>query len=159
MKFMCDRIKSDKKRVGKRKMDKIFNTKSENETKNVGVLLGKKLVGGEIIVFFGDLGAGKTAFTKGLCEGLGIEAEVTSPTFSLVNEYKGEKNLCHFDMYRIETEEELESIGFYDYLNGENIVAIEWSENVLDFLPDWDYEVHIEKNGANERTVTIKGGE
>ena len=140
-------------------MDKIFNTKSENETKNVGVLLGKKLVGGEIIVFFGDLGAGKTAFTKGLCEGLGIEAEVTSPTFSLVNEYKGEKNLCHFDMYRIETEEELESIGFYDYLNGENIVAIEWSENVLDFLPDWDYEVHIEKNGANERTVTIKGGE
>ena len=140
-------------------MDKIFNTKSENETKNVGVLLGEKLVGGEIIVFFGDLGAGKTAFTKGLCEGLGIEAEVTSPTFSLVNEYKGEKNLCHFDMYRIETEEELESIGFYDYLNGENIVAIEWSENVLDFLPDWDYEVHIEKNGANERTVTIKGGE
>ncbi len=140
-------------------MENIFKTKSENETKNVGVVLGKKLRGGEIIVFFGDLGAGKTAFTKGLCEGLGIDAEVTSPTFSLVNEYKGEKNLCHFDMYRIETEEELESIGFYDYLQAENIIAIEWAENILDFLPEWDYEVHIEKNSINERTVTIKGGE
>ena len=140
-------------------MENIFKTKSENETKNVGVVLGRKLRGGETIIFFGDLGAGKTAFTKGLCEGLGIEAEVTSPTFSLVNEYKGAKTLCHFDMYRIETEEELESIGFYDYLDGETIVAVEWAENVLDFLPEWDYEVSIEKNSENERTVTIKGGE
>jgi tRNA threonylcarbamoyladenosine biosynthesis protein TsaE len=140
-------------------MENIFKTKSENETKNVGVELGKKLRGGEVIIFFGDLGAGKTAFTKGLCEGLGIDAEVTSPTFSLVNEYKGAKNLCHFDMYRIETEEELESIGFYDYLQDENVIAIEWAENVLDFLPEWDYEIHIEKNSTNERTVTIKGGE
>lgn len=138
-------------------MEKTFYTKSEKETRNLGRALGKKLSGGEIIVFFGDLGAGKTAFTGGIAAGLGIDAQVTSPTFSLVNEYAGEKTLYHFDMYRIGSEDELYSIGFYDYMSDDAVIAIEWAENVKNFLPRWDIEVTIEKNGDNERIITIKG--
>lgn len=138
-------------------MEKEFITKSKEETKRVGALLGEGLRGGEIITFYGDLGAGKTAFVSGLCEGLSIEAEVTSPTFSLVNEYRGEKTLYHFDMYRIGTEAELYSIGFYDYLNDDAVIAIEWAENVIDYLPESDITIKIEKISENERKITIKG--
>ena len=138
-------------------MEKEFLTSNKEETKAVGKMVAKNLSGGEIITFFGDLGAGKTAFVEGLTSGLSINAEVTSPTFSLVNEYRGDKTLYHFDMYRIGSEEELYSIGFYDYLNEEAIIAIEWAENVIDFLPESDITVKIEKLGDNERKITVKG--
>lgn len=138
-------------------MEQVFISSNTNTTQKIAAALGKSLSGGEIIFFEGDLGAGKTAFVGGLCRGLGIDADVTSPTFSLVNEYHGEKTLYHFDMYRLNTEEELYSIGFYDYPDGESIIAIEWAGNVIDWLPECDILVKIEKTGENDRKITLKG--
>lgn len=109
---------------------------SPQQTESFGERLGKVLTGGETVAFFGGLGMGKTRFTAGLAKGMGLKSDVSSPTFSLVHEYHGEKVLYHFDMYRITTFEDLCSTGFYDYLDGNGVLAVEWSENIENALPE-----------------------
>ena len=135
-----------------------FVSKSEKETQEFAYSFAKKLSRGSVIAFEGDLGAGKTAFTRGLAEGLGCKDSVSSPTFAIVNEYDGEIPLFHFDMYRIETFSELYSIGFFEYLERGGVCAIEWSENIYSALPDDAIFVSIEKISENERKITVTEG-
>lgn len=113
-----------------------YETHSEEETEQLAARFAKKLRPGTVIAYFGTLGMGKTAFTRGLAKGLQIEAEVSSPTFALVNDYGGNPPLIHFDMYRIHTWEDLYSTGFFDYLDQGAILAVEWSENIENALPE-----------------------
>ena len=103
---------------------------SAEDTEKIALELGKTLKAGDIVLYEGDLGAGKTTFTKGLAKALGVDDVVTSPTFALVNEYSGRIPLFHFDLYRIETFDDLYAIGFFDYLDRGGIIAAEWSENI-----------------------------
>ncbi len=112
----------------------ISNTPVETEV--FAQKLGSVLRGGETIAYFGGLGMGKTRFTSGLAKGMGIDEDVSSPTFSLVHEYSGNKTLYHFDMYRITTFEDLCSTGFFDYLDWGGVLAVEWSENIETALPE-----------------------
>ena len=136
----------------------IFLSKSEKDTQEFAKGLASSLKAGNVIAFEGGLGAGKTAFTRGLAEGLGCTDSVSSPTFSIVNEYDGKIPLFHFDMYRIETLGELYSIGFFEYLERGGICAIEWSENIYSALPDDAIFVNIERTSENERTITVTEG-
>lgn len=111
-----------------------YVTHSRAETVALGARLADVLQGGELIAFTGGLGAGKTAFCEGLAEGLGCTDPASSPTFAIVNYYRGPRPLAHFDLYRIHTEEDLYAAGFYDYLDQGAIVAAEWSENLADIL-------------------------
>ena len=131
---------------------------SAEETEAIGEALGRKLRGGSVVAYRGGLGMGKTAFTRGLARGLGCRGRVTSPTFTIVNEYSGATPLFHFDMYRLEDEEALFDIGWEDYLERGGVCAVEWSENVEDAMEDAIY-VTIEKLGENSRRITIEGGE
>ena len=134
-----------------------FITHSAEETEALGERLAQTLTGGEVVAYFGELGAGKTAFTRGLARGLGISMCVTSPTYTIVNEYSGGRlPLFHFDMYRLGSSEELFDIGWEDYLARGGVVAVEWSENVKDAL-DGAITVRIEKTAADERRITIEG--
>ena len=134
-----------------------FITHSAEETEALGERLAQTLTGGEVVAYFGELGAGKTAFTRGLARGLGISMRVTSPTYTIVNEYSGGRlPLFHFDMYRLGSSEELFDIGWEDYLARGGVVAVEWSENVKDAL-DGAITVRIEKTAADERRITIEG--
>ena len=136
-----------------------FITNSPEETENVGERLGRCLRGGEVIAYLGELGAGKTAFTRGLARGLGIQMRVTSPTYTIVNEYIGGRlPLFHFDMYRLGGSDELFDIGWEDYLARDGVCAVEWSENVSDAMEN-AIVVRIEKTGADSRRVTIEGSE
>jgi tRNA threonylcarbamoyladenosine biosynthesis protein TsaE len=136
-----------------------ITTHSPEETIRAGEKLGSLLGPGDMIAYKGGLGAGKTTFTRGIAIGLGLGDNVTSPTFALVNEYRGDKmNLYHFDMYRIENGDDLESTGFYDYPFEENAAVIEWSENIEEFLPDSTIYVTIDTLGENEREITIEEG-
>ena len=120
--------------------------------------LGSTLKGGEVIAYFGGLGMGKTTFTAGLCEGMGIKAEVSSPTFALVNEYGSAKKLYHFDMYRITTFDDLCSTGFFDYLDTNAVLAIEWSENIENALPENYIRIEIEYGkDENSRIFKLSG--
>ena len=137
-----------------------FLTHSPDETQHVGAALAKTLCGGEVIAFLGDLGAGKTAFTRGLAEGLGVTDAVTSPTYTIVNEYlTGRLPLFHFDMYRLGSSEELFDIGWEDYLARGGVCAVEWSENVQDAL-EAPITVRIDRvpDGDDCRRITITGG-
>ena len=137
-----------------------YLTRSAAETEKLGAALAQKLQPGDVIAFRGGLGAGKTAFTRGLARGLGIAEPVTSPTYTIVNEYlNGRLPLFHFDMYRIGDSEELFDLGWEDYLAREGICAIEWSENVEDALED-PIVVSIERDDSDEelRHITISGG-
>ena len=137
----------------------IIRTKSPQETIAAAEKLGSMLKDGDIIAYKGGLGAGKTTFTRGLAIGLGLGDSVTSPTFALVNEYRGKSiTLYHFDMYRIESEDDLESTGFYDYPFEENVAAIEWSENIAEFLPKHTIYITINSSGENEREILIEDG-
>ncbi len=136
-----------------------FITNNADETIALGERIGSLLGKGDIIAFKGGLGAGKTTITHGLAKGLGLDVHVSSPTFALVNEYRGKVNLCHFDMYRIDGSLDLESIGFYDYLDGENILCIEWSENIASDLPDDVITITIERVDDETRKITVDGGE
>lgn len=140
-------------------MEKII-TKSREETAKAGEEFGRTLKKGDIIAYRGGLGAGKTAFTCGLVKGAGLtNAEVSSPTFALVNEYKGSDfSIYHFDMYRIQSEEGLESTGFFDYDFENNIAVIEWSENISEFLPESTIYITITPKEENEREITIGKG-
>ncbi len=137
----------------------VFITNSPQETENVGQALAEKLKPGTVIAYEGDLGAGKTAFTRGLARGLGAAERVTSPTYTIVNEYvSGRLPLFHFDMYRLGSSDELFDIGWEDYLQRGGVCAVEWSENVRDALED-ALTVRIEKTGEDSRKITIEGGE
>ncbi len=134
-------------------------TRSAEETEKIGVQLGKVLPAGTIIAYEGDLGAGKTAFTRGLARGLGCTDMVTSPTYTIVNEYlSGRLPLFHFDMYRLRSAEDLFDIGWEDYLERGGICAVEWSENVADEM-NGAIRVRIDTLGEQTRRITIEGGD
>ena len=134
-----------------------FITHSPEETELLGQRLGKTLSGGEIIAYQGGLGAGKTAFTRGLARGLGISMRVTSPTYTIVNEYTGGRlPLFHFDMYRLGSAEELFDIGWEDYLARDGVCAVEWSENVQEAMQG-AITVRMEKRSENTRCIRIEG--
>ena len=139
-----------------------YHTYSEMETEKVGEKLAHTLSPGTVIAFTGDLGAGKTAFTRGLARGLGIPGRVTSPTFTIVNEYEGGRlPLFHFDMYRLSSSEELFDIGWEDYLIRGGVCAVEWSERIPGALPPDTITVTISRCPENEdwRRITIEGTE
>ena len=137
----------------------VFLTNSPTETETVGAALAQRLTPGAVIAYRGNLGAGKTAFTRGLARGLGIQDPVTSPTYTIVNEYLGGRlPLFHFDMYRLHSADDLFDIGWDDYLERGGVCAVEWSENVEDALED-PITVTIEKLGEQSRKITITGGE
>ena len=136
-----------------------FITHSPEETEKIGAALAKKLKPGTVIAYRGDLGAGKTAFTRGLARGLGYLDAVTSPTYTIVNEYLGGRlPLFHFDMYRLPSADDLWDIGWEDYLDRGGICAVEWSENVADAMED-AVTVTIEKLGEDTRRITLEGGD
>ncbi len=136
-----------------------FVTHSAAETIEVGKRIGSLLRGGDIIAFKGGLGAGKTTITHGIAIGMGLKDDVSSPTFAIVNEYIGDSlSLCHFDMYRISADE-LESIGFYDYLTEDRVLAIEWSENIANELPGGIITIEILRIGEDDRKITVTGDE
>lgn len=135
-----------------------FISRSESETEEFAFSLATRLSGDEVIAFTGDLGAGKTCFTRGLARGVGYSGEVTSPTFAIVNEYLGGRfPIYHFDMYRIENWEDLYSVGFFEYLDN-GIIAVEWSENIAAALPDSTIFVDIEKLDEQGRKIKVTGG-
>ena len=134
-----------------------FITHSPAETEAVGDALAKTLAPGAVIAYRGDLGAGKTAFTRGLARGLGYAEPVTSPTYTIVNEYLGGRMpLFHFDMYRLRSADDLWDIGWDDYLERGGVCAVEWSENVDQALED-PITVTIEKTGEDSRRIIIEG--
>ena len=136
-----------------------FITNSPEETERVGAALGKILTPGTILAYRGDLGAGKTAFTRGLARGLGCSEIVTSPTYTIVNEYlSGRLPLFHFDMYRLASSDDLWDIGWEDYLERGGVCAVEWSENVDDAMENAIW-VTIHKTGEESRRIEIEGGE
>ncbi len=137
-----------------------ITTHSADETQALGKKLAESLRPGDVIAYFGDLGAGKTAFTRGIAEGLGVSEQVTSPTYTIVNEYlSGRLPLFHFDMYRLCSSDELFDIGWEDYLARGGVCAVEWSENVEDALQD-AIRITIEKDSLvpDTRRITIEGG-
>ncbi len=134
-----------------------YITNSPEETEKLGAALGRVIAPGTVIAYSGDLGAGKTAFTRGIARGLGILEPVTSPTYTIVNEYLGGRlPLFHFDMYRLTSSEDLWDIGWEDYLDRNGICAVEWSENVKDALEN-PLLVQIEKLSDTSRRITLKG--
>lgn len=136
-----------------------FLTNSPAETESIGAALGKVVPPGTILAYRGGLGAGKTAFTRGLARGLGCSDMVTSPTYTIVNEYlTGRLPLFHFDMYRLASSDDLWDIGWEDYLERGGICAVEWSENVADAMEDAVF-VTIEKLDADARRITVEGGD
>ena len=138
-----------------------FLSHSTQETEAIGEELAQKLRGGDVLAFTGSLGMGKTAFTRGLARGLGCRGRVTSPTFTIVNEYDGPTPLFHFDMYRLADADALFDIGWEDYLDRGGVCAVEWSENVREALPPDAVTVTIARCPENDgwRSITIEGGE
>ena len=141
-------------------MEIRFESKSTEDTIGFAKKIGKLLKKGDVIAYTGGLGAGKTTFTRGLAMGIGMEDNVSSPTFSIVNEYRGDGiTLYHFDMYRIMGGSELETTGFYDYPLDDSIFAVEWSENISDELPDDTIYIDIQRVDDETRIITVKGDE
>lgn len=142
---------------------KEFVTKSEEETLAAAAELAESLKAGDVILYRGEMGAGKTAFTKGIARYLGSDDEVTSPTFALVHEYGGRIPLFHFDLYRISGYDDLYSVGFFDYLDRGGVIAAEWSENIEELENELGtsstvIKINIEKISENERKITVSGG-
>ena len=135
----------------------VFVSTSEEETEALGRRLAESLTGGCVVALYGDLGAGKTAFVRGMARGLGLSCRVSSPTFTIVNEYLGDKPLFHFDMYRLSGADELFDIGWEDYLARGAVCAVEWSENVEDAFFGDEITVRIDKLGDTRREITIEG--
>ena len=136
-----------------------YITHSPEETRALGARLAEALQGGEVIAFTGDLGAGKTAFVSGMARSLGVDERVTSPTFTIVNEYEGGRlPLFHFDMYRLGSADELFHIGWEDYLARGGVCAVEWSENVDEAIEDDAIRISITRGeDDNSRVITIEG--
>lgn len=132
---------------------------SPEETERIGEMLGRQLHSGTVLALRGGLGMGKTAFTRGLARGLGCTGRVTSPTFTIVNEYDGTTPLFHFDMYRLDSEEDLFDIGWDDYLARGGVCAVEWSERIDSALPPDALTVSIARSeNDNDRIITVTGG-
>ena len=139
-------------------MAEQFITHSPQETEELARRLAQDLKGGEVIAFTGGMGAGKTAFTRGLVMGLGAGDVVSSPTFALVNEYAGRLTVEHFDMYRVESWDDLYSTGFFDYLDTDCVLVIEWSENIQGALPDGVISIDLQPGDKDQdRIITIEG--
>ena len=136
-----------------------YLTHNEQETEAIGEALASRLEAGSVVAYTGGLGAGKTAFTRGLARGLGYTGRVTSPTFTIVNEYEGKIPLFHFDMYRLGDEDELFDIGWEDYLTRGGVCAVEWSERAPGALPAGTVTVTISRHPGHEdwREITIEG--
>ena len=136
-----------------------FFSHSVNDTVLLGEKVGKAVSsGGKVIAFYGDLGAGKTAFTSGVAKGMNISCDVSSPTFAIVNDYGGNPPLVHFDMYKVESWEDLYSSGYYDYMDMGAVLCVEWSENIENALPDDAIRITINRGDAdNERIITVEG--
>lgn len=136
--------------------NKVFLSHSEEETAKFAAEFAAGLKAGDVVCFYGGLGAGKTAFIKGIARGLGIEEYVTSPTFTIMNQYKGRLMLYHFDIYRIADSDELYEIGWEEFVYGDGVAVIEWAELAEDILPRERYNVTIEKGeDENYRKITI----
>jgi tRNA threonylcarbamoyladenosine biosynthesis protein TsaE len=135
----------------------IYKSKSSDETIRIGEQLGREITGNCAVLLYGEMGAGKTRFVKGLALGLGVSARVTSPTFTLVNEY--EDRLFHFDLFRIASVDDLYAIGFYDYID-RGVIVTEWSENVPGIEKEFDsyYKITLTKTGENEREINVNSG-
>ena len=132
---------------------------SPEETERIGEMLGATLHGGSVVAYRGGLGMGKTAFTRGLARGLGCTGRVTSPTFTIVNEYSGATPLFHFDMYRLGSSDELFDIGWEDYLTRGGVCAVEWSERIDSALPPDTLTVSIARGEHdNDRIISVTGG-
>jgi len=139
-------------------MEQKLLSRSADETEYYGSALAQGLQPGSVIALFGGLGAGKTAFVRGLARGLGVTGEICSPTYALVHEHPGNPALIHFDMYRIEGPDGLESTGWFDYLGRGCVIAVEWSENIIGELPENAMRVRITPGeGENERYIMIEG--
>ena len=136
-----------------------FITTSESETEALGARLAASLPDGSVVAMYGDLGAGKTAFVRGMARGMGLDCRVSSPTFTIVNEYLGPRELIHFDMYRLSGADELFDIGWEDYLARGAVCAVEWSENVEDAFFGDEIRVRIDKLSQTDRKITIEGAE
>ena len=137
----------------------VYLSKSEAETERLGERLAAVLPGGSVVAMYGELGAGKTAFVRGMARGMGIACRVSSPTFTIVNEYPGECELIHFDLYRLSGADELFDIGWEDYLARGAVCAVEWSENVEGAFFGDEIRVRFEKLSETERRITIEGAE
>lgn len=135
-----------------------FISRSEAETEAIGEAFAREIADGTVIAMYGDLGAGKTAFVRGMAKGMGLDCRVSSPTFTIVNEYLGERELIHFDMYRLGSSDELFDIGWEDYLARGAVCAVEWSENVDDAFFGDEIKLTIEKLSDTERKITVEGG-
>ncbi len=136
-----------------------YITNSYEETERVAAELAKSLKGGEVIAMYGDLGAGKTAFVRGLARALGIEGHITSPTFTIMNAYNGRLPLYHFDVYRIADPDEMYEIGCDEYIGSDGVCVIEWAELIEDILPDEYIKINIKKDsekGDDYREITIE---
>ena len=138
--------------------EKKINTDSAEETVKEGNIFGSGLRSGDVVALTGDLGAGKTVFTQGICEALNVKNPVISPTFTIVNEYDGLHKVFHFDAYRIESQKDFISIGFEDYLLEEGVCIIEWADKIIDLLPErtiW-VEFYHDETEENRRELWIK---
>ncbi len=133
-------------------------TNSVSETEGFAEKIGTQVKSGTVIAYFGGLAMGKTAFTRGLARGMGIKEDVSSPTFAIDNDYGGSPPLVHFDMYKVESWDDLYSSGFFDYLDMGAVLAVEWSENIENALPEGTVRVTIEQGeSANQRIITVEG--
>jgi len=140
--------------------DYIFKTFNSNDTEELGNLLGQLLAPGDVVALIGELGTGKTCFTRGIARGLGIDKriQVVSPSFTIINEYDGPLPLYHFDFYRIETTAQMLGLGYEEYFFGTGITVIEWGEKVQEFLPDEHITVHFcYQEDEESREIKIKG--
>lgn len=136
-----------------------FISNSTEDTIELGKSLAERLNGGTVVAFYGGLGMGKTAFTRGMAKALGVDEEVSSPTFAIVNDYGGTPPLYHFDMYRVESWDDLFASGFFDFYEAGGILAVEWSENIENALPENTVRVTIQRGeNDNQRIITIDGG-
>ena len=133
-------------------------THSERETEAAGAAFAAGIPDGTVVAMYGELGAGKTAFVRGMAQGMGLDCRVNSPTFTIVNEYLGARTLLHFDMYRLGSADELWDIGWDDYLSRGAVCAVEWSENVADAFTGDEITVRFEKLSDADRRITIEGG-
>ena len=140
-------------------MISAYTSYSENETEKIGAEFSAKLKPGAVVTMYGDLGAGKTAFVRGMAKGMGINCRVSSPTFTIVNEYPGSPELIHFDMYRLSSADELFDIGWEDYISRGAVCVVEWSENVQDAFWGDEIKVTIEKLGDTTRKIIIEEAE
>lgn len=134
-------------------MDNVFRSESVAMTEEYGRRLAGELRSGSVVAFFGGMGMGKTQMVRGIAAGLGLDAEVSSPTFALVHDYGGRPPLVHFDMYRVTGWEDLYSTGYYDYLDAGCILVIEWSENIASALPEDAIRIYIQREDENVRII------